>query len=162
MNPVVKLILFQLVVFVIYIGYIWIKYGVQDAISDSWYALKKHASLFTIFLWTIALPICIIGGITENEWYFGAGAFLCFTGVAADFKKGGIEEGVHVVGAAGAIILALFGLVTRGIWFPGAVVISFATVISLTRIPNKTWWVEIVAFIAIEAGMIHEVNKFSL
>jgi hypothetical protein len=163
MPPVAKLILVQIVIFVVYIAYIWIRYRVQESISDSWYALKKHAKLFTFFLWAIAIPMCIIGGLTENIWYFLSGGFLCFTAVAADYKGWKTTEVVHVTGAIGGIALALYGLFSsNAIWFPIAGTLVFALIAEIRKISNKTWWVEIAAFIFIEVGLIYQTLTFPL
>ena len=49
-------------VFISYVSFIWIKYGILPSISDSWYHLPENLKvLFTLFCWGFALPAAIIG-----------------------------------------------------------------------------------------------------
>lgn len=140
---------FQIVVFTSFIGYIWMKYGVQSSISDSWYALGKSGPLFTLFLWIIGVSMCTMG----NLWYFLAGSCLCFTGGAAEFKQR-ITSKVHVVGAIGGISLSLLGLWIDGVRYPAVVFLLTAVILYKLQVPKVTWWVEISAFAAIETGFL--------
>lgn len=148
-----KLISFILsgAVFTIYWLYIYYRYGIQKSISDSYYKLKDKGYLFTLVLWSFSIPIMIIG---ETGLMFFAGAFICFTGAAADFKKK-MTDTVHYVGAVGGI---LFGLLSLSVNFGqneiAALTIVGMALLTLFKVSNKTWWVETVAFLGIYLGLL--------
>jgi len=97
----------MLTVFVSYVSFIWIKYGVQRSISDSYYRLPKNLQpLFTLFCWGFAFPAIIIGvDLTDNFLMFLAGAGICFVGAAAQFKEE-LTKGVHMIGAYGGVLFS--------------------------------------------------------
>ena len=144
------MILWIILVFVTFITYVWARFGVLDSISASWYALGKQGWIFTLFLWAISIPLCIVG---ENVWFFLAGTCLCFTGAAAAYKEK-MTNTVHYIGAVGGIGLSLAGLLQNGIWWP--LVTFLITAIAIRRVKNKTWWVEIAAFWLIIVGLAQQ------
>lgn len=116
--------------------------GVQPSISDSWYALGKKHPLFTIWLCSVGMSIILIEFvITENPFFFVSGTFLCFCGVAAEFRKK-MTGTVHFIGAGGGISAALTGLAIDGCLFPfwGSVAVIVACL--TFNIKNKVWWIE--------------------
>jgi hypothetical protein len=149
-------LIIQFVVFWTYVTFVWI-YNKKPlpSISDSWYTFpKEHRRLFMVFCVGVAAPIFTF----QTDLFFLSGAFLCFTGAAPEFKEKLVKT-VHGIGAVGGIGFALVGLLAEGIWFPIACV-SIIT-IALRYIPdvkNDTWWVEIVSFVFIQAGLV--VLKF--
>jgi hypothetical protein len=146
----IALITFQIVVFIAYIKSIVWRYGVLPSISDSWYALpSKWNFLFTLFLWSLGVSMCLYG----TPWYIYGGVCLCFCGAAARFKDR-ITKTVHFVGAVGGIILPLSALLLQGVVFPLCVVLMSTVIIKDFRIPNGTWWIEIIAFFSIILGLI--------
>lgn len=143
----------QLAIFTTYIIFIVSKFGVLPSISDSWYSLGKKAPLFTLFIWGISIPMAVMGGLHNNVWYFLAGSLLCFTGGAAAFKES-MAGTIHSIGAVGGITLALVGLASVGVYWPLIAVISLSLGIRYSKINNQTWWVEIISFVFIEAGLL--------
>lgn len=151
---ILYLIAFKVLLFVSFLGWVWHRYGVQDSISDSWYALEKKHALFTLFLWGIGFSMCVVGGLTENGFYFFSGAFLCFTGAAAEFKQD-MTKTVHYVGAVGSIVLAFAGLLINGSWIPLALFVVGAVVMYRSKkVTHKTWWIECLAFFIAEIGIL--------
>lgn len=141
----------QVYVFITYLAYIIGRFGVLDSISASYYHLPKNQKpLFTLFIWALAAPTFSY----STGWYFGSGAFLCFVGAAAAYKES-MTNTVHYVGAVFGIGLALIGLWREGIWFPAAITaVAFCIIRFVDAIKNKTWWVEVAAFLSIMAGLI--------
>lgn len=121
----------------------------QPSISDSWYALGHAGPVFTLFLWLIGISMCTMG----NVWYFLAGACLCFTGAAAEFKQR-LTSTVHVVGAIGGIFFSLLGLSLQGVRYPTVVFLLTTVIIYKLQVRNKTWYVELAAFACIESGFL--------
>lgn len=149
----INLIPVQVSLFLSFIVGIWAVYGVQQSISDSWYALGRRSPLFT--LWMIAVGISVICMVAyfDNVLYFLSGACLCFVGVAAEFKQR-MTGVVHSVGAIGGIFLALAGIAYDGVWESSAIFIGGAALLRYLNISNKTWWIETWAFICIIGGFI--------
>lgn len=146
-----KIILYiiQLLVFVSYVSFIWIKYGVQRSISESYYVLPTKLNfLFTFFCWGFSLPLIIIG---DNTLMFLAGSGIVFVGAAARMKEK-MTRTVHMISAYAGII---FSQLTIGIvyemWYVNVISLSIALLLFLFRkkIKNHIWWIEIDAFIAI-------------
>lgn len=129
-----------------------IRFGVLPSISDSWYELepKKQSYLFTFFIWGLAVPLFFVG----TFWYALASGFLCFVGVATQFKEGGMTKAIHNWGAAGGIVLALFALLLEGFVFPLAFTLLGIAFVMKKKVSNRIWWVEIIAFVNIELALV--------
>lgn len=144
------MLLYQIIVFVLFISYVVYHHGILYSISNSTYQLK-HPWLFTVFLILLAWPLVIMGG-----WYFASGTFLIFCGVAAEYKEK-LTDVVHNVGAVGGIIFSLVGLLMDGIQFPIIIYAAFIGVVNISDIKswlkNDTWWIEVTAFLLIATGL---------
>lgn len=157
MSYTVVLFILMIIVFVSYISFIWPKYGTLDSISQSYYELPKRLQpIFTFFCWGFALPAIIIG---SSGLMFFAGAGIAFVGAAAAFRER-MTETVHIVGAMMSIVLSQLAiLVQYGLWPLNIVFLVITiTLMILSYIknkegkpicPNKTWWIEITAFVLI-------------
>lgn len=152
------IVITQSLIFLSFVTFIVVKFGVQPSISDSWYKLGNLGFLFTLFIWGIALPMCMIG----TGWYFGSGALLAFVGAATAFKsKGAHTNIVHSVGAVGGILFALLALAIEGIWLP-AVIVPLATIgLKVCKMRNLIWWIEISAFVVIELGLLYKFHAIN-
>ncbi len=147
------LTIIQLVVFLLYVGFIIKRYGVLPSISDSWYVLPlRQQFLFTLFTWGIGIPMLLYG----NVWFFLSGSGLSFVGAATAFKdKIGLTKEFHYGGAVLGILGALIGIAVEYtnylplIWF-----IFLAISIQVSYMKKKIWWQEIVAFLLILFGII--------
>jgi len=149
MDYKVILYIIQLLVFLSYVSFIWIKYGVQKSISESYYALPKKINfLFTFFCWGFSIPLIIIG---DNALMFLAGSGIVFVGAAAQIKEKMTRQ-VHMVSAYAGIILSqvAIGVVYKMYYVNISFIIS-ALIFFLLRkyMIDFVWWIEIVAFISI-------------
>lgn len=138
----------QLIAFTGYILFIVIKFGVLDSISKSWYMLDKQSWMFTIFTWLVGLPMVLY----ENSFLFFAGAFLVFTGTAAEYKKK-MTNTIHFVGAGGSIVLSFIGIIVEGgqggYLMLALFVFASLGLILIKEVNNKTFWIECIAFYVI-------------
>jgi len=147
----------MLIVFIGYVSFIWSKYGVLPSISESYYHLpEKLQPLFTFFCWGFALPAIILG---SSLLMFFAGSGIVFVGGAAAFKEHVIET-VHIASAMIGVILSQLAIFLQYHMWP-LNLIFLGIVITLTILnsiknkngkpicPNKTWWIEITAFLLI-------------
>lgn len=135
-------------VFIAYVSFIWIKYGAQSSISQSYYALPKNWNfLFTFFCWGFAIPAIILGVEVTGLMFF-AGAGIAFVGAAAQIKDTFVSQ-VHTIAAvAGIGFSQLAILLGYHMWEVNIVSIIAAIIIALT-VSKKIWWIEIVAFLSI-------------
>jgi hypothetical protein len=145
----------MLTVFVSYVSFIWIKYGVQRSISDSYYRLPKNLQpLFTLFCWGFAFPAIIIGvDLTDNFLMFLAGAGICFVGAAAQFKEE-LTKGVHMIGAYGGVLFSQLAIaINFHMYYMNVIFILLAILFEVLGyykiMKNKIWWQEILAFLSI-------------
>lgn len=153
------LTLIQGLIFVLYVTFILLKFGILDSISMSWYKLREMGGfyylLFTAFCWSLAITLGLQSNL-EYSLFIYSGAGLAFVGAATMFDlKGTFVPYVHSIGAAVGIGLGLIALgVERQTWIP---VIAFAAVsagIKLLKVKHSVWWIEIAAFIAIITGLL--------
>jgi len=143
-------------VFIGYVSWIWNKYGVLPSISDSYYHLPKNLRpLFTLFCWGFSIPAIILG---SSGLMFFAGGGITFVGAAAAFKEKSSST-VHVVGAMMGVLLSQVAILFQyHMWPLNIAFLAIAIPFTLTRFikikgkeicPNRTWWIEIAAFLAI-------------
>lgn len=150
------LFIIMLSVFIGYVSWIWAKYGVLPSISDSYYHLpKKLQPLFTFFCWGFSIPAIILG---SSGLMFFAGAGIAFVGAAAAFKDKMTME-VHVTGALLGVLLSQLAIwLQYGMWPLNISFLVIAVPLLITRFiktksgkklcPNRTWWIEIAAFLS--------------
>jgi hypothetical protein len=149
----------QILIFVSYITFILIKFGVLPSISESWYRLRDLGgvwySLFTWFCWTLGFTM-LFQTNGNTPLFFLSGVGLCAVGAATMFKlKDDIQPYIHSIGAAIGIISALIGLgVERHAWLPLVDFIILAVILYIFVDKNKTWWIEILAFLSIGLGLL--------
>lgn len=140
----------QINLFTFYIGFIWIKYGIQKSISETWYILEsKYQWMFTLIL-CFGVGICQL--LHHNIYLFISGIFLGTVGVASDFKNDKIMSFLHYIGAIGSILFSFIGL-----WNLHLVEIPLilgALWLALYGWKNWIWWAEIITFYAIMLGLI--------
>jgi hypothetical protein len=149
-----------------YIAYIWIRYGVQPSVSESYYRLKRRYQwLFTFATWGYALPALMLGlQLTGNGIVFLAGMGIAFVGASPAFHGIGMERTVHTVGALVGITAMHVFLCIEGYWYITATFVALSLVVfavSYLR-ENITWWVEILAFLSISAAYKVMVDGFVL
>jgi hypothetical protein len=147
----------QLLIFVIYVGYITYRFGILPSISDSHYKLNvsRKGYLFTIFCWALAITM-VFQSDESTPLYFFSGAGLAFVGAASEFKWTGANTHiVHYLGAVLGIGCAAMGLYFEsGLWQPSVIIVIFSAFCALNKTKNGIFWVEIVAFLAIIIGLI--------
>lgn len=145
-------VLIQMVLFLIYTGFVVYRYGIQKSISESWYTIGPR------FEWMFTMIFCFGIGIMTlfhgSVWFFLSGGFLCFVGAATEFKSEKWTRAIHNLGAVGCITFGLIGLAVAKIWWPFVPVVAAAVLLSKHK--NGTWWIETVAFFAIIGGLIQK------
>lgn len=135
--------------FLSYVGFIWIKYGIQKSISASYYALPENLRfLFTLFCWGFAIPAIILG-VEVTPLMFFAGGGICFVGAAPQIFEKDVYRFHMIVAISGIVFSQLaifFGF--HMLWL-NLVSIGLAGIIPFIFKKTYFWWIEIVAFLAI-------------
>lgn len=138
-------------IFVSYVLFIAIKYGIQKSISESYYVLpRKMKPLFTLALWGFALPAIILGNC---PLMFFAGAGICFVGAAAQMHEEFVRK-VHLTAAILGITCGELALIINYDmwWLTAAFVVASIPIIIFDK-KTRIWWVEILAFLSISVGL---------
>lgn len=139
------------ITFISYVLLITLKYGVLPSISDSYY---KHNSklLFFLFMLGVGLPITLMA--TSGLMFF-SGALFILCGCAPAFKRNtySFEDEVHKIGALGGICLLLSYFAISHFYLPIILAISIGFPVYLLNPKNKTFWLEIIAFIILIVGL---------
>jgi len=138
-------------VFLAYVSFIWVKYGVQKSISESYYCLpKKENWLFVAFCWLFAFPAMILG---NSYWMLFAGGGIVFVGAAAAMHTFPTRAW-HLSGAIGGMILGCLAMIFQfNMWW---LVPAIAAAIGLAALVDKKhlmWWAEVAIFVAISIAL---------
>lgn len=145
-------LLISVSVFASYTGYIWIKYGVQTSISDSYYRLpKKWRWIFTFFCWGFSVPVAVI---IFTPLMFAAVAGICMVGAAPNYlmkleQKLTQEYYAHYGGAITGVLFLQLSIFFDFVWYDLNILSIIAMIVMALFAKNKIWWIEIVAYITL-------------
>ena len=139
------------VVFISYVSFIWIKFGIQKSISESYYVLPEKINfLFILFCWLFAFPAMILG----NSWLMlAAGGGIVFVGAAAAMHLMPTRT-VHLTGAIGGIIASQLSIYFdfNLLWL-NIISLIMAAIVGLTFKKYALFCIELVAFLAISIAL---------
>lgn len=140
--------LLPLIVFISYVSFIWIKYGVQSSISDSYYRLPgKQKILFTLFCWLFAYPMIIMA---QNGLMYVAATFIMIVGASPAFKRDELVKFLHMFGAYGGVGFGIASVwVNYYLWYVSILFLFVAALLLIFKVKDKIWWTEIIAFLTI-------------
>ena len=166
----------------LYVVFIWHKFGIQKSISESYYRLTfKQKPLFFFALLSTAILMIFSAinlhpdNLLANIVIFLAGAGIGYTAAAIAFKDSKIQGTIHVYGAlAGYILGYIHILITCGfdsVYFvvPSGLVMFTAYKLGENKVrklengwflhyrnPNNNyiWWFEIIGLVTIWIGVI--------
>jgi hypothetical protein len=156
----ITLTIIQIAIFITYITFVVLKFGVLPSISESWYELKNLGgvwhSLFTWFCFGIGFTMFFQTNDIAPWLFFLSGAGFSMVGTATMFKlKEDIQPYIHFIGALCGIMGSLLGIwVERGTSFPFIFFMAFSLLITLTIEKNRTWWIEMYAFLCVSLGLL--------
>lgn len=158
-------------VFTVYVGFVWIRYGVQKSISYSYYVIKRKP-LFTLALWGFSIPAMIIAA---KPLIYLAGVAICFVGIASDYMdyvvryfikdvervnriSRSITWWVHMIGSyIGVFASQLSIFIDFRLWPLNVIFLLFAGGFKLFKVNNNIWWIEIAAFVLISGVLLYSI-----
>lgn len=154
-NLTLYLTIAQGAVFIGYMMYIIKLFNIPPSISDSWYLLERNGILFTLFCWILGACMFYQGN-DKTILFVLSGVGLSFVGAATMFKwTGAHTDKIHFGGAVVGILGALLGLyIDYNIKSPIVVFTILSGILLVTKTKNIIFWVEIVAFFCILAGLL--------
>jgi hypothetical protein len=157
----ITLIAITVSVFLLYVGYIWIKYGKQKSVSNSYYMLPdKYKFVFTLFCYALGFSIIILG-TQVTAFMFFAGASIIFVGASPRLKLKH-EKQVHMVGAIGSIVFSQLAIIFSYEMWQFAIQFLITGALALLLSENhKLWWAQIFAFISLIQTVIIYTIKMS-
>ena len=157
------LLIVSFISFTLYTKYIRRNYGIQESISASYYELDGwRKNYFTLALWGAAFPLVFIAAYpTLNILMVLAGSLICLTAVSPHFRRPGLENVTHMVGAFGGYSLAILSLIFE---YDGLnyMIVSGAVFVSIIfnshipgnyKIDNDTWIAEEIGYYIILFGL---------
>ena len=153
----------SIVVFVVYVTATLTKFKtVPESLSNTYYMLGKWGPLFTLMMFACAFTILPpMLELTNPNFQFVAffcPAAICFVGAAPNFKKDQMECKVHTISAYVSAIAGLLwvAFLTRYWWLIpiSIVIIGLLAYLTKTMQSTKTWWLEMVAFLAVYSALL--------
>ena len=150
-------LIFQVVITLLYLGWIIKSFGILDSISESFRKLEEKYGrgslipwIFWLYLINVAWPLWALMQPLGTAFFAMCGIIL--VGAAARFWADKITERAHVLGAVGGFTLAFISFgIEYGTWgwiFLG-VALAMTLILKLFKIKNYTWWVEVQAMLLI-------------
>lgn len=148
-------LIFSWLTFQIYNAYIVHAYGMQKSFSDAYYADNK-SPLFYIVLALTGIPLMFVA---QTFLMTVATTFMVVVGAAPGFKEP-MEKEIHVVAAVGCISIGLLSLyLDFGQVVLPLIAVTFIVLTTMFKMPNKTYWNEVVAYFIIVAGiLVHQLS----
>lgn len=137
----------MVLVFVSYVSFIWIKYGIQKSISESYYTLpKKENFLFVLFIWLFAFPAMFLG---NSLLMFFAGGGIVWVGANAAMHKMPTRA-IHLTAAIGGMVLGGLAMIFQyDMWYMTTGIVGLLPIVYLIDKKYFMWWAEIIIFAAI-------------
>lgn len=136
--------------FVVYVVFIWGKFGVLKSISESFKRLEEERLgwLFTIFCFGLGFLMMALTPVMGKFMALGATGAL-FTG-AASSTKNKMSKVVHWAASGLMIFGAVMSIVcTFNQWYPLGLAIMSGLVFTAKKIKNPIWWFELLQFVII-------------
>jgi uncharacterized membrane protein (DUF485 family) len=138
--------------FVVYVVFIWGRYGIIKSISKSYKKLedtkKSLGILFTIFCFVMGFLLMALVPIMGKFMAVSAMGAL-FTGAASRTEQK-MTKTVHLV-ASGLLIAGahLAIICTFNVWYPIGIAIMSGLVFLTEKIKHPIWWFELAQFIIV-------------
>lgn len=156
-------IIIAIVDFVLYVAYVWGRYGIQKSISISYYDLPTGSRvLFRVFIWILSLAVILSGIGWDNGLFFTAGALLSLVGFFSNIKEKN-NYIIHMIGAIGGIVTCLFAVFHEsrvvGIWAIASAFFLLSLVFQFGNEKHIIWNAEVVSFSILITSILYLINQ---
>ena len=140
----------MLSVFLIYNLIILLKYGWLNSISVSYYSLPaKWNFIFTLFCFGYAIPAVIMA---KDGFMFFSGCFICFVGIACNFRQDLITADTHNICSFIAILLSQLSILFfYHFWWLNIITVMSTLILYMLRNKFSQWMyvLEWIAFLTV-------------
>lgn len=145
--------------FLMYISYIWGKFGIQKSISISFYDLVwRDRNIFRFFIWILSASIIVNGIGLDTPLFFISGGLLSLVGIFTRIKVRW-KYYIHMVGAIGGIISCAIGVVLLNFNTGIISIISILFITLLTFIFGEKkhilWNIEVICFTSLMSTLLY-------
>jgi len=156
-------IIIAIVDFVLYVAYIWGRYGIQKSISISYYDLPAGSRvLFRVFIWILSLAVILSGIGWDNGLFFTSGAMLSLVGIFSNIKDKD-KFVIHMIGAIGGIATCFCAIFYEsaivGIWTLVSAFVLLSIVFQFGNEKHLIWNAEVVSFSILITSILYLINQ---
>lgn len=155
-------LLVGLVDFLVYVAFVWGKYGIQQSISISFYKWPTDEKiLFRFFIWILSLAI-ILGGIGWGiKTFLISGLLLSLVGIFSRIQIKWVFM-IHMIGAIGGIIACYIGIaiINLNIGIIAFLLILVGVILSFIfgNRKNIIWDIEVICFSVLMGSLLYINN----
>lgn len=146
------------VVFVMYVSYVWGRFGVQKSISISYYDFpNENRWIFRTFIWILSIAIIIAGIGWKTPWFFISGGLLSLVGFFSRIKVKR-KYIVHMIGAISGIVAGFIGVFVQNIELGicvFAAIFGQSMFFLIHKSKNIIWNIEIACFTWIMLALLY-------
>jgi hypothetical protein len=148
--------------FLIYVAFIWGRYGIQRSISISFYDLPMdYKIIFRLFIWILSAAIFLCGIGWENPLFFISGPLLSLVGIFTRIKVKW-KYVIHMIGAIGGIISCFVAVMMcdlkLGVITCFASILGFMLAFFFGKKEHMIWNVEVVCFATLMSSLLYLNN----
>ena len=145
--------------FILYVAYVWGRFGIQKSISISFYEFPNHNRwVFRTFIWILSIAIILAGIGWDTPFFFIGGVLLSLVGFFSRIK---VKRKfiVHMIGAIGGILTCFIGILimnqTLG-FIAGIGIMSQSTACYLWgKKEHIIWNIEIACFVFLMSSLFY-------
>jgi hypothetical protein len=144
----------SIAVFVLYMAYVILFFGVLPSISESYYRLEKRGKCGYVFtLWCASIALSVVAmmfQLSDGKWFQFLGVFagggLAFVGAAPLFKTH--ERMIHYAAAGICAVASVAWMALMGVWYCPVIILSAQGLVSL-KSGNPVFWIESGLFVSV-------------
>ena len=152
-------LIIAVVVFVLYVAYVWGRFGIQKSISISYYEFPNGDRwAFRVFIWILSLAIILAGIGWGTPFFLLGGGLLSLVGFFSRIK---VKRKfiVHMVGAIGGILSCYIGVLVMdlklGLVAGGCIIIQSLACYIYGRKEHYIWNIEIACFTWLMGSLLY-------
>jgi hypothetical protein len=152
--------------FLVYVSYIWGRYGIQRSISISVYDLPvNHQYIFRMFIWILSLAIILTGIGWGSPLFLISGSLLSLVGIFCHVKTKW-KFHIHMVGAIGGILACFAGVMVMnnvlGVTIGGLIILETLLTYIFGNKKHMIWNVEVICFANLMGALLLMNNNYVL